>query len=209
MPCGSCTASFPTNIPQARRAEGYPEHSSMRLRRLAGSRHDSRGVWRFWARPHRGFRHHGGDQPIRRQLGRLPWADVQHGHVVAARVARRRSGRICPKIAAGEAAHAVDGGDRAHDRYGHDQDHHHRGATGRPLRRERPEGLDLTRSALRSHDPARPDDSARRGEEEIGGHVDLPRRSPRGHREGAHGPPDPQHGQSRNERALLRQPRNS
>ena len=48
-----------------------------------------------------------------------------------------------PKIASGELRLQSMARDRADDGYGHDQDHDHRGATGRSLRRQRPEGLDL------------------------------------------------------------------
>ncbi len=45
-------------------------------------------------------------------------------------------------------APAVDGRDRADHRHRHHQAQDHGGAEGRPLRRQRPEGLDLARPAL-------------------------------------------------------------
>ena len=46
--------------------------------------------------------HHGRDQSRRRQFGRVPRSDVQHGHAAAPRLARRRSSKYLPKIASGE-----------------------------------------------------------------------------------------------------------
>ena len=51
---------------------------------------------------------------------------------------------------------------------------------GRPLRRQRPEGVDLARAALRPDDPAGAHHAAGRGDEEVRGHVDLHRRPARG-----------------------------
>ena len=90
----------------------------------------------------------------------------------------------------GQAAHPVDGRDRADDRHRHDEDQDHRREEGRPLRRQRPEGLDLARPAFRPDDPARAHDAARRGQEEIRGHVDLHRRPARRDRPRADGAAD-------------------
>ena len=105
------------------------------------------------------------------------------------------------------AAPAVDGRDRAHHRHRHHQDQDHRREEGRPLRRQRPEGLDLARPALRPDDPAGAHHAAGRGEEEVRGHVDLHRRPARGHRPRPDRAADPQHGQPRDQRAVLREPR--
>ena len=80
------------------------------------------------------------------------------------------------------AAPAIDGRHRAHHRHRHDENQDHRRARGRPLCRQRPEGVDLARAALRPDDPAGAHHAARRCEEEIRRHVDLPRRSARGDR---------------------------
>jgi acyl-CoA dehydrogenase len=64
------------------------------------------------------------------------------------------------------AAPAVDGRDRADHRHRHHQDQDHRGEEGRPLRRQRPEGLDLARAALGPDDPAGAHHAAGRGASE-------------------------------------------
>ena len=66
-----------------------------------------------------------------------------------------------PKIATRRAAPAVDGRHRADHGHRHDEDPHERRAPRRPLRRQRPEGVDLARAALRPHDPARANDADR------------------------------------------------
>ena len=58
--------------------------------RLAGGA-DPAGVRRLGPGPGRGLGDHGGDQPLRRQLRRLPRPDVQHGHAAAPRLAPSRS----------------------------------------------------------------------------------------------------------------------
>ena len=114
-----------------------------------------------------------------------------------------------PKIASGELRLQSMARDRADDRHRHDEAEDDRRQEGRPLRRQRPEGLDQPRPAFRPDDPARPHHAACRGEEEIGRPVDLPRRPARGDRQGHDGQADPQHGQPRDQRALLRQSGNS
>ncbi|MCK7533436.1 MAG: acyl-CoA dehydrogenase family protein, partial [Marinilabiliales bacterium] len=69
--------------------------------RLAGGA-DPAGVRRLGPRPGRGLGDHGGDQPLRRQLRRLPRPDVQHGHAAAPRLATRRRRSTCRSIASGE-----------------------------------------------------------------------------------------------------------
>jgi hypothetical protein len=107
--------------------------------------------------------------------GALPRPDVQHGDAPPARL----GGTEAPLPAADRFRRApppVDGGDRADDRDRHDQAQDHRGPEGRPLRRQRPEGVDLPHPALRPDDSPRPHYAARRGEEEVGRPVGLPRR---------------------------------
>ena len=109
----------------------------------------------------------------------------------------------------GRAAPAVDGGDRARHRHRHHPARDDRAAQGRSLCRRRPEGVDLARAALRPDDPARADHAACRGQAQVGGHVGLLSRARPGDRQGAHGAADPQHGQSRDQRAVLRSARDS
>ena len=127
--------------------------------RLAG-RADPAGIRRLGARAHRGVGHHGGDQPLRRQLRRLPRPDVQHGHAAAPRLRRAEAG-VPAEDRERRAAPAVDGRHRADHRHRHDEDQDDRREEGRPLRRQRPEGVDLARPALRPHDPARAHDAVR------------------------------------------------
>ena len=79
----------------------------------------------------------------------------------------------------------------------------------RPLRRQRTEGVDLARPAFGPDDPARAHDAARRGAQALGGDVDLHRRPARCHRPRPHRAADREHGQSRDQRAVLRQPGDS
>ena len=75
---------------------GYPDEfvAALTARGLAGG-HDSRRVRRAGAGAHRGVGDHGGDQPVRRQRGRVPRPDVQHGHAAARTDRTRRSGATC------------------------------------------------------------------------------------------------------------------
>jgi acyl-CoA dehydrogenase len=84
---------------------------------------------------------HGRDQPLRRQFRRLPRPDVQHGHAAAPRLEAQKS-CTCPDRHR-RAAPAEHGRDRAHHRHRHHQDQDHGGEEGRPLCRQRPEGVDL------------------------------------------------------------------
>ena len=171
--------------PQGRRGARLPGRVRRRADqgRLDG-RADPGGVWRLGPRPHRGVRDHGGDQPRRRQLRRLPRPDVQHGHAGPARL-RGAEAEVPAEDRLRRAAPAIDGRHRADHRHRHHQDQDHRGQEGRPLRRQRPEGLDLARAALRPDDPAGAHHAADRGQEEVGGHVDLHRRPAPGDRQRA------------------------
>ena len=73
--------------PQGRRGPRLPRGVRRRpdQGRLDGGPHP-RGVRRLRPRPHRSLGHHGGDQPRRRQLRRLPRPDVQHEHAGPARL---------------------------------------------------------------------------------------------------------------------------
>ena len=85
------------------------------------------------------------------------------GTLLAPRLGRAEA-RYLPQIASGElrlqsmAVTEPSSGTR------YDEDHDHRGEERRPLRRQRPEGLDLARAAFRPDDPARAHDAARRRE---------------------------------------------
>ena len=192
-------------FPQDRRGARVPGGVCRRLDqgRLAGG-DDSAGIWRLGARSHRGHGDHGGDQSRRRKLRRLPRTDVQHGHVVAAWV-RRAKAAIPAQDRQRRAAPAIDGCDRAFDRHRYDQDQDDRGEKGRSLRRQWAEGMDLQGAAFGSDDPPCAHDGARGCEKEIRGHVDLPGRLARGGRQGTHRAAHPQHGQSRDQRAIPRQ----
>ena len=52
--------------------------------------------------PDQGQRDHGGDQQVRRALGRLPRPDVHHGRAAASTAASTRRTPTCPVIAKGE-----------------------------------------------------------------------------------------------------------
>ncbi|SOY71513.1 hypothetical protein CBM2586_B130284 [Cupriavidus phytorum] len=106
-------------------------------------------------------------------------------------------------------APAVDGRDRAHHRHRHHQDQDLGGEEGRPLRRQRPEGVDQPRAAQRLHDPAGAHHAAGRREEKERGHVDLHGRLARGAEERPDRAPHPQHGQPRDQRTVLRGPGDS
>ncbi len=167
-------------------------------------RADPAGVRRLRPRPRGSLGHHGRDQPLRRQRRRMPRPDVQHGHAAAARLGRAEA-PLPSEDRERRTAPPVDGRDRAHDRHRHDEAQDDRSEARRPLRRERPEGLDLAHPALRPDDPARAHDAARGGEAQVGRHVDLHRRPARIHREGPHRAADPEHGEPRDERAVLRE----
>ena len=143
-------------------ARGYPG----RVRRRADQgrlarRADPAGVRRLGPRAHRGVGHHGGDQPLRRQLRRVPRPDVQHGHAAAPRLGGAEARATCRRSRAASCGcsrwrvtEPTTGTDTTKIKTD-------RGAQGRPLRRQRAEGLDLARPALGPHDPARAHDAAR------------------------------------------------
>ena len=78
---------------------------------------------------------------------------------------------------------------------------------GRPLRRPRPESLDLARRAFRPAAAGRPDDADRAGEEAHRRVVDLAGRSARGGRARPDDPADPDDDEPRDDRAVLRRSR--
>jgi hypothetical protein len=97
--------------------------------RLAG-RADPAGIRRLGPGADRGLGDHGRDQPLRRQLRRLPRPDVQHGHAAAPRLGRAEA--VLPaQDRQRRTAAAVDGGDRADHRHRHHQAQDHRREEGR------------------------------------------------------------------------------
>ena len=169
---------------------------------------DPRGLRRFGPGRDRGLRHPRGGESLRGQFGCLPRADVRHGHGAAARLGGAEA-PLPARHRGGQAAPAVLRRDRAHHRLGHHEAEDRRGAQGRPLRRQRPEGLDLARAALRPHAAARAHHAARPGEEEVRRPVRVPRRPARERRPRHDRPPDPQHAEPRDQRGVLRRPRSA
>ncbi len=95
--------------------------------------------------------------------------------------------------------------DRADQRNRHHPHPHRRPARGRPLHRQRPEGVDLARRAFRPDGPAGPHHPARRGRQ-AGRGDERPAGGPaKGGRQRPDHPADPHHDQSRHDRAVLRQ----
>ena len=208
-PCARCARSFPDEYfrkvdARARLPRGVRRRADQgRLARRA----DPAGVRRLGAGPRRGVGDHGGDQPLGRQRRRVPRPDVQHGHAAAPRHRRRRSSEYLPKIASGElrlqsmaVTEPTTGTDttkikttavRKGDRYV---------VNGQKVWISRVQHSDLMILLARTT----PLDA---GREEIRGHVDLPRRPARGDRPRADGAADREHGEPRDQRALLRQPR--
>ena len=107
--------------------------------------------------------------------------------------------RYLPKIASGELRLQSMGVTEPTTGTDTTQDPHDGRAQGRPLRGQRPEGVDLARPPLGSHGAARAYDAGRAGEAPVGRHVDLRRRSPRGDRARAHRQADREHGQPRDQ----------
>ena len=158
------------------RERAYPTEFVQRPHRGRLSRRaDPRGIRR--RRPAAvGRRGDPRDDPRRRlQRRRLPRADVHHGHHPAARLAEAEAGvpaedrhrRTAP---AGVRRH------RADQRHRHHLAAHLRQTRGRPLRGERPEGVDQPRRALGSDAAARPHHAARPGEAAHRRALDLHRR---------------------------------
>ena len=132
--------------PRARLPDGLRQGADRG--RLAGDP-DSRGVWRLGPR-HLGGRGRARGGPARGLQRRgLPRPDVHHGHAAAAR--QRRAEAALP--AAHRQRRAAPAGLRRHradQRHRHAGAAHHGGEEGQQhLRRQRPEGVDQPRRALR------------------------------------------------------------
>ena len=139
----------------------------------------------------------------------VPRADVHHGH----RAAARQRGAEAALPAGDRARRIAAAGVRRHradHRLRHHQAEDPRGARGqRPLRRQRPEGVDLARAAFRPDAAAGAHHAGRGGEEAHRRALGVPGRHPRGARQGhgdpaARGDDQPQH-----HRDLLRQSRSA
>ncbi len=162
---------------------------------------DSRGLRRRGAWAHRGLRHHGGDQPLRRQRGRLPRPDVQYEHAGPAWL-RGAVPQISARDRSRRMAAAIHGRDRADGGNGHDCDQDPGRQARRPLCRQRPESLDQPGAAFRPDDSAGAHHAAGAREQEIRGPVDLSRRHQTGACERHDCPADRQHGQPRDQRGV-------
>ena len=90
--------------------------------------------------------------------------------------------KYLPKIASGELRLQSMARDRADDRDRYDQTQDDSGEEGRPLRRQRSEGVDLAPAAFGPDDPARAHDARDAGCAQVRRHVDLRRRSASGDR---------------------------
>ena len=100
--CAISARASPTRTGAARPGARIPAAVRRRAHRVAPARRaDPDRVRRPRARPDRGQRRHGGDQPLRRPLRRLPRADVHDGRRPAPRQ-RRAETRLSPRIASGE-----------------------------------------------------------------------------------------------------------
>ncbi len=123
-----------------------------------------------------GLGHSRRDQPRRRQLRRVPRADVHDGHAAAARLRRAEA-----EISAGDrqrrAAPAGVRRERADHGVRHDPTEDNRNPEGRELRHPRSEDLDLARRTFGPAAARRPDDADCRDQEADGWSLDSARRS--------------------------------
>src|SRR5215211_8711216 len=121
---------------------------------------DTRAVRRAGTGGDRSLDHPGGDQPLWRQRGSLPRADVHHGHAAQARL--RGSEKGVP--AEDSLRRAQVAGFRRHRARGRNRYDTHRdlsGAGGWPLRYQRAQELDFALQAFRPDDVAGADDTLR------------------------------------------------
>ena len=156
-------------VPQRVLGEARPrERLSDRVRRCADRgrlprRADPGGVRRRRAAAVGRLRHPRDHPRDGLQRGRLPRADVHHGHGAAARQ-RRAEAEVPAGHRLGRAAPAGVRRHRAHHRLRHHPAQDARRQEGqRPLRRQRPEGVDQPRAALRPDAAARAHHAARQG----------------------------------------------
>ena len=147
---------------KVRPGRGYPDgvRPGAHRRRLARGAHSHR-VRR------RRTRHHGSvgdprrDQSLRRRIPARATRRCTSWGRCCGTDRRSRSRRYLPQDRVGRVAAAVVRGDRAHHRHRHHEDQDLRRAHGRPVRRERPEGVDFARAAFRPDAAARAHDAAR------------------------------------------------
>ena len=186
---------------RARLSDGLREGADRR--RLAGHP-DPRGIRRL------GARHLGGRGGARRgaarrlQRGGLPRADVHHGHAAAPRQCRAEaalpaSDRQRQAQAAGLRRH------RADQRHRHPGAAHDGGEEGQQhLRRERPEGVDQPRRALRPDAAAGAHHAQGADQEAHRGPVGVSGRHARDARQRPHHPAHPHHDEPQQHRGVLR-----
>ncbi len=191
------------------RARAYPtEFVEALVGRGLSGRADSRAIRRVGAWARRRERRARGDPQERLQRRGVSRADVHDGHAAEARQ-RRAEARV---PAADRGRHAAAAGVRRHgadERNGHHADSHHGRARRRRLPRQRPEGVHLADRALGPDAAARAHDGARAGRQDDRWHVGVHRRSARGGQARAHDQAARDDDESRDDGAVLRQPRSA
>ncbi len=198
-------ADFPgALLARARRAAGLSGCVRRRADRGGAARRlDPRGIRRPRAAPERRGGDAGGDPRERLQRRRLSRADVHHGHAAAARKRGAEAGlpagdRRRPSAPAGLRR------DRADHRVGHDPAQDPRREARRPLRDQRPEGVDLARPAVGPDAPPGAHDAARAGDPPERGALGVPDRYPGLARTGARDQAARRDDQPQHDRGVLR-----
>ena len=209
MPCGGFARTIPPSIgASSMTCAAIPTEFVKALTEagfLGGA--DSRGVRRLRPAAARRGGDPGRDQRVGLRCEPRPCADVHHGHAAAARKCRAEAALPAEDRVRRAAAAGVRR-DRADDGLRHDPAQDARREEGqRPLRRQRSEGLDQPRAALRSHAAAGAHDAARQGEEAIGRAVGVSGRSANGRRQRRGDQADQGADQSQHHRGVLRQSR--
>ena len=143
-------------------------------------------------------------QPVQR--GRLPRADVHHGHGAAA---RQRGAEA--EVPAGHRQRGTQAAGVRRHRADHGLRHHPAQDAGRqegqrPLRRQRPEGVDLPRPAFRPDAAAGAHHARRQSAQALRRALSFPGRSEGSQRQGRRDPQDRRHAQPQHLRGVLRQP---
>ena len=174
--------------------------------RMDGGAHPA-GVRRRRTRTRRSVGHPRGDQSQRRQLRRVPRPALQHGHAAAARIGGTEA-RLPAAHRARRAASSIDGRHRTDDGHRYHQDRDVRRQARRPLRRRtaRRSGSRVRTIRICSILLARTSPYAASARKTDGMSlflVDIKAVA----RQRAHASPDPQHGESRDERGVLRRSR--
>ncbi len=104
--CARSAPTFPTSTSaQVDEARGYPEDFVDALTKAGWlAALIPAGIRRLGPGPDRSLGHHGGDQPLGRQLRRLPRPDVQHGHAAAPRLGGAEAAATCRRSPAASCA---------------------------------------------------------------------------------------------------------